>query len=79
MATAMNVSLRITTKVATSRRLMTSRLRPAVSAATGATTMLVDGLLAFAELLDGIAGLLNGDTKHIYGCLLNRCLAIIIH
>src|ERR1700674_1420811 len=51
MATAMSVSLRITTKVATRRRLMTSRLRPAVSATTGATTSSGDRLVVLTELL----------------------------
>ena len=49
MATAMSVSLRITTKVATRSRLMTRRLRPALSAATGAIFS-ADGLPALAEL-----------------------------
>ena len=51
MATAMSVSLSMTTKVATSRRLMTSRLRPAVSAGTGATTWSADRLVALSESL----------------------------
>src|ERR1700689_3042560 len=51
MATAMNVSLRITTKVATNRRLMTSRLRPVLSATVGARTLSGDTVVALAELL----------------------------
>ncbi len=39
MATAMSVSLRMTTKVATSSRLMTSRLRPALSVTAGVTVL----------------------------------------
>src|SRR5579859_4867639 len=47
MATAMSVSLRMTTKVATRRRLMTSRLRPVVSAAIGPA--MLSKLAALAE------------------------------
>src|ERR1700733_13345896 len=39
MATAMSVSFRITTNVATRSRLMTSRLRPAASGTTGPATL----------------------------------------
>ena len=49
MATAISVSLRITTKAATRRRLMTSRLRPAVSATAGAMALSADRSLALAE------------------------------
>src|ERR1700720_3617002 len=51
MATAMSVSLRITTKVATRRRLMTSRLRPTVSTTTGPTTLSGDRLVVLSEFL----------------------------
>src|SRR5450755_4588661 len=51
IATAMSVSLRITTKVATRSRLMTSRLRPTVSATAGARTWSGDRLGTPSEFL----------------------------
>src|SRR3984893_8679651 len=51
IATAMSVSLRITTNVATRRRLMTSLLRPTVSATTVVPTLSADRLVTLSELL----------------------------
>src|ERR1700748_2939796 len=51
IATAMSVSLSITTKVATSKRLMTSRLRPALSAITGAEAVSADSATALSVSL----------------------------
>ena len=51
MATAIRVSLRMTTKVATSRRLMTSRLRPAVSTTSEEAVLFEERSVSRSELL----------------------------
>jgi hypothetical protein len=68
IATAMKVSLRITTKVATRSRLMTSRLRPEVSAAAGAATLSGDKSPALAELSVKY-GSLGADLDSHWFCL----------